>query len=119
MRLVELVCLTVLERPEDVYDPRSLFERLQEQKNMKEEEWQQAHSLSLFALAARHHSPLPSSHNTTENQVYMGLDEDEFEFIDKVGRQQHEADQQRWLQEALEIKKFRISIHSCSLLLLL
>lgn len=37
---------TQLEAPEQVYDPRSLYERLQEQKQRKELEYEEAHKLS-------------------------------------------------------------------------
>lgn len=42
--------VSILERPEDPYDCRSLFERLQEQKQKKELEYEEAHKLSNFLL---------------------------------------------------------------------
>ena len=36
------------EPPEEKYDPRSLFDRLQEQKNTKDMEYEEAHKLSEF-----------------------------------------------------------------------
>ena len=44
-----------------------------------------------------------------ENLVYKGLDDDEFEFLEKVAKRAQEADRNRWIAEAAEIKKFRIS----------
>lgn len=34
------------EAPKDTFDPRSLFERLQEQKNRRDAEYEEAHKLS-------------------------------------------------------------------------
>lgn len=39
------------EAPEDEYDPRSLYERLQEQKQKKDSEFEEAHKLSKSRLA--------------------------------------------------------------------
>lgn len=36
------------EAPEEVYDRRSLFERLEEQKQKKQLEYEEAHRLSMF-----------------------------------------------------------------------
>lgn len=38
-----------VEAPEEDYDPRSLFDRLQEQKQKKEFEYEEAHKLSKFS----------------------------------------------------------------------
>uniref|UniRef100_A0A8B9KB44 Proteasome activator subunit 3 interacting protein 1 n=1 Tax=Astyanax mexicanus TaxID=7994 RepID=A0A8B9KB44_ASTMX len=55
------------EVPEEEYDPRSLFERLQEQKDKKQEEYEEQFKF--------------------KNMV-KGLDEDETNFLDEVSRQQ-------------------------------
>jgi len=39
-----------LEAPEEVYDPRSLFERLEEQRKKKDDEYEEAHKLSKCQL---------------------------------------------------------------------
>lgn len=36
------------EPPEEKYDPRSLYEKLQEQKNKRDVEYEEAHKLSEF-----------------------------------------------------------------------
>jgi len=38
------------ERPEEKYDHRSLYERLQEQKDKKQEEWDEKHAFSAYFL---------------------------------------------------------------------
>lgn len=38
------------EAPEEKFDPRSLYDRLQEQKNHKDMEYEEAHKLSEFLL---------------------------------------------------------------------
>lgn len=38
--------LIFVEAPEEPYDPRSLYERLQEQKNKRDAEYEEAHKLS-------------------------------------------------------------------------
>ncbi|KAF7699037.1 hypothetical protein HF521_003779 [Silurus meridionalis] len=53
--------------PEEEYDPRSLFEKLQEQKDKKQEEYEEQFKF--------------------KNMV-KGLDEDEAHFLDEVSRQQ-------------------------------
>lgn len=43
------ICICILyftEAPEEPYDPRSLYEKLQEQKNKKDSEYEEAHKLS-------------------------------------------------------------------------
>lgn len=36
----------IIEAPDEPYDPRSLYERLQEQKNKRDMEYEEAHKLS-------------------------------------------------------------------------
>uniref|UniRef100_A0AAY5EHS1 FAM192A/Fyv6 N-terminal domain-containing protein n=1 Tax=Electrophorus electricus TaxID=8005 RepID=A0AAY5EHS1_ELEEL len=62
------------EVPEEEYDPRSLFERLQEQKDKKQEEFEEQFKF--------------------KNMV-RGLDEDETSFLDEVSRQQSLVEKQR------------------------
>lgn len=37
------------ERPEQVHDNKTLYERLQEQKQKKQDEWDEQHQLSMYA----------------------------------------------------------------------
>ena len=39
-----------IEAPEEPYDPRSLYERLQEQKNKRDAEYEEAHKLSKLII---------------------------------------------------------------------
>ncbi|KAI5934572.1 PSME3-interacting protein [Manis javanica] len=76
------------ECPEEVYDPRSLFERLQEQKDRKQQEYEEQFRF--------------------KNMV-RGLDEDETNFLDEVSRQQELIEKQRREEEMKELKEYRIS----------
>nr|XP_012611229.1 protein FAM192A isoform X4 [Microcebus murinus] len=76
------------ECPEEVYDPRSLYERLQEQKDRKQQEYEEQFKF--------------------KNMV-RGLDEDETNFLDEVSRQQELIEKQRREEELKELTEYRIS----------
>ncbi|KAI7802533.1 protein FAM192A [Triplophysa rosa] len=76
------------EVPEEEYDPRSLYERLQEQKDKKQEEYEEQFKF--------------------KNMV-KGLEEDETSFLDEVSRQQCLIEKRRRDEDAQEIKEYRIS----------
>ncbi|KAM9855081.1 PSME3-interacting protein [Aulostomus maculatus] len=76
------------EVPEEEYDPRSLFERLQEQKDKKQEEYEEQFKF--------------------KNMV-RGLDDDETSFLDEVSRQQSLMEKQRRDEEKKELLEYRIS----------
>ncbi|XP_052438938.1 PSME3-interacting protein isoform X1 [Carassius gibelio] len=77
------------EAPEEKYDPRSLYERLQEQKDKKQEEFEEQLKF--------------------KNMV-KGLDEDETSFLDEVSRKQSLIEKHRRDEEALEIKEYRSAL---------
>ncbi|XP_030646262.1 PSME3-interacting protein isoform X2 [Chanos chanos] len=77
------------EVPEEEYDPRSLFERLQEQKDKKQEEYEEQFKF--------------------KNMV-KGLDEDETNFLDEVSRQQSLVEKQRRDEELQELKEYRSAL---------
>ncbi|XP_029952935.1 PSME3-interacting protein isoform X3 [Salarias fasciatus] len=72
--------------PEEEYDHRSLFERLQEQKDKKQEEFEEQLKF--------------------KNMV-RGLDEDETSFLDEVSRQQCLVEKQRRDEEKKELLEYR------------
>ncbi|XP_061677734.1 PSME3-interacting protein [Syngnathoides biaculeatus] len=74
--------------PEEEYDPRSLFERLQEQRDKKQEEFEEQFKF--------------------KNMV-RGLDDDETTFLDEVSRQQSLVEKQRRDEEKQELLEYRIS----------
>ncbi|NXG76740.1 F192A protein, partial [Baryphthengus martii] len=76
------------ECPEEAYDPRSLYERLQEQREKKQQEFEEQFKF--------------------KNMV-RGLDEDETHFLDEVSRQQELLEKQRREEELRELKEYRIS----------
>ncbi|XP_029993544.1 PSME3-interacting protein isoform X2 [Sphaeramia orbicularis] len=77
------------EAPEEEYDPRSLFERLQEQKDKKQEEFEEQFKF--------------------KNMV-RGLDEDETSFLDEVSRQQCLVEKQRRDEEKQELLEYRSAL---------
>ncbi|XP_028136105.1 PSME3-interacting protein isoform X1 [Diabrotica virgifera virgifera] len=74
------------ERPEEPYDNRSLYEKLQEQKQKKDLEYEEAHKLK---------------------NMIKGLDDDEIEFLDLVDRTKTEADRKKEQEEEQELRDYR------------
>ncbi|KAM5138737.1 PSME3-interacting protein [Mantella aurantiaca] len=74
------------ECPEEVYDPRSLYEKLQEQKDKKQQEYEEQFKF--------------------KNMV-RGLDEDETNFLDEVSRKQELLEKERREEERKELNEFR------------
>ncbi|XP_010882290.1 PSME3-interacting protein isoform X3 [Esox lucius] len=77
------------EVPEEEYDGRTLYERLQEQKDKKQEEYEEQFKF--------------------KNMV-KGLDEDESHFLDEVSRQQSLVEKQRRDEELHELKEYRSAL---------
>lgn len=77
------------ECPEEEYDHRSLFERLEEQKQKRELEYEEAHRLK---------------------NMIKGLDDDEVEFLDLVDRSKLEEERRKSAEEAREMKDFRDAV---------
>ncbi|XP_032683364.1 PSME3-interacting protein isoform X2 [Odontomachus brunneus] len=80
-----------LEAPEESYDPRSLYERLQEQKNKRDMEYEEAHKLK---------------------NMIKGLDDDEVEFLDLVDRTKLEEERKKNLEEEKEMRDFKAAVAS-------
>lgn len=79
------------EAPEEEYDCRSLYERLQEQKQKKDLEFEEAHKLK---------------------NMIKGLDDDEVEFLDLVDQNKMNAERKAQLEEAKEMSDFRQKVAS-------
>uniref|UniRef100_A0A1I8QAA8 FAM192A/Fyv6 N-terminal domain-containing protein n=1 Tax=Stomoxys calcitrans TaxID=35570 RepID=A0A1I8QAA8_STOCA len=75
-----------LERPEETYDSRSLYDRLQEQKMKKDLEYEEAHKLK---------------------NLIRGLDDDEVSFLELVDKNKIDLEKQQMLEEEKELKEFR------------
>ncbi|KYM75462.1 PREDICTED: protein FAM192A [Atta cephalotes] len=80
-----------IEAPEESYDPRSLYERLQEQKNKRDIEYEEAHKLK---------------------NMIKGLDDDEVEFLDLVDRTKMEEERKKNLEEEKEMRDFKAAVAS-------
>ncbi|KAG8038101.1 hypothetical protein G9C98_006426 [Cotesia typhae] len=80
-----------LERPEEKYDPRPLYEKLQEQKNKRDLEYEEAHKLK---------------------NMIKGLDDDEVEFLDLVDRKKLEEERKKKEEEAQELRNFKKAVAS-------
>uniref|UniRef100_A0A182S674 FAM192A/Fyv6 N-terminal domain-containing protein n=1 Tax=Anopheles maculatus TaxID=74869 RepID=A0A182S674_9DIPT len=78
-----------IEAPEEEYDARSLYERLQEQKQKKDSEFEEAHKLK---------------------NMIKGLDDDEVEFLDLVDKNRMQAERQAHLEEQKELNEFRAKV---------
>ncbi|CAH2097880.1 unnamed protein product [Euphydryas editha] len=79
------------EAPEEVYDSRPLFQRLEEQRLKKEAEYEEAHKLK---------------------NMIRGLDDDEVGFLDLVERTKAEVAQQISIEEKKEMQEFRERVSS-------
>lgn len=80
-----------LEAPEEEYDSRSLYDRLQEQKQKKDLEYEEAHKLK---------------------NMIKGLDDDEVEFLDLVDKNKLKAERQAQIEEEKEMSEFRQKVAS-------
>ncbi|XP_050552510.1 PSME3-interacting protein [Spodoptera frugiperda] len=74
------------EAPEEPYDTRPLYQRLEEQRLKKEAEYEEAHKLK---------------------NMIRGLDDDEVGFLDLVERSKAKAAQQISIEEQREMQEFR------------
>ncbi|XP_045762837.1 PSME3-interacting protein isoform X2 [Maniola jurtina] len=74
------------EAPEEAYDTRPLFQRLEEQRLRKDAEYEEAHKLK---------------------NMIRGLDDDEVSFLDLVERTKAEVAQQISIEEKKEMQEFR------------
>ncbi|KAM3958192.1 PSME3-interacting protein isoform 2-T2 [Aphomia sociella] len=74
------------EAPEEPYDTRPLYQRLEEQRMKKEAEYEEAHKLK---------------------NMIRGLDDDEVGFLDLVERTKAKAAQQISIEEQKEMQEFR------------
>ncbi|XP_055855119.1 PSME3-interacting protein [Episyrphus balteatus] len=75
-----------LERPEEPYDGRTLYDKLKDQKLQKDMEYEEAHKLK---------------------NLIRGLDDDEVEFLDLVDRTKMNAEKLQMQEEAKELREFR------------
>lgn len=78
-----------LEAPEEEYDHRSLFDRLQEQKQKRDFEYEEAHRLK---------------------NMIKGLDDDEVEFLDLVDRSKLAEERKQRGEEARELASYRSAV---------
>merc|ERR1719213_691272 len=74
------------EAPEEQYDHRSLFERLEENKRTKQEEWDMQHDIK---------------------NVVRGIDDDEAAFLDKVDDVKAAAELERIREERKELEEYK------------
>lgn len=94
-----------MERPEEPYDGRSLYERLKEQKTKKDMEYEEAHKLSEYLLIL-HEIKYNKLNGLIENLI-RGLDDDEVQFLELVDTHKINAERQQMRDEELELKDFR------------
>ncbi|KFM83333.1 Protein FAM192A, partial [Stegodyphus mimosarum] len=78
-----------LEVPEEEYDPRSLYERLQEQKDLRQAELEESRRLK---------------------NLIKGLDDDEVAFLELVDQTKIEMETRLWQEEKKELQEFRRAV---------
>ncbi|XP_029186590.2 PSME3-interacting protein-like [Acropora millepora] len=78
-----------IECPDQVFDNKTLYERLQEQKQKKQDEWEEQHQLK---------------------NLIRGLDGDETVFLDLVTKQQEEIANRRFNEESQELREYRDAV---------
>eukprot|EP00731_Ephydatia_muelleri_P018767 Em0011g807a len=78
-----------LERPEES-DNRTLYERLKEQKDKHQEEWEEQFKF--------------------KNMIYKGLDDEEAQFLHFVMQREAEQASQRWEEEVKEVTAYREAV---------
>lgn len=81
------------EAPEEEYDPRSLYERLQEQKDLKQTELEESRRLK---------------------NLIKGLDDDEVAFLELVDQTKMQMETRLWEEEKKEIQEFRRAVSTLS-----
>ncbi|XP_023348797.1 protein FAM192A [Eurytemora carolleeae] len=74
------------EAPEEVYDHRSLFDRLEEQRLKKQADWDEEHKF--------------------KNQ-FRGLDDEEVDFLDKIDDIRTEAERKLMMEEKMELEEYQ------------
>ena len=74
------------EAPEQAYDPRTLYERLKEQKDKKQEEYEESKKLKNFV---------------------KGLEDDEVEFLQNVDEQKAILENQKYEEEMNALEEFK------------
>lgn len=94
--------------PEEPYDSRSLYERLKEQKDKKDFEYEEAHKLSniLIEFPVVLFSSCASLFKFSENLI-RGLDDDEVDFLDVIDKAKIDAERKQQLEEKNEMQDFR------------
>lgn len=81
------------EAPDEEYDPRTLFERLQEQKMKKEAEFEEQHQLK---------------------NMIRGLDNDEVAFLEYIDRNRIQEENQKNAEEKKAIEEFQQAMSGLS-----
>ncbi|XP_054714623.1 PSME3-interacting protein-like [Uloborus diversus] len=81
------------EAPEEEYDPRSLYDRLQEQKDLKQAELEESRRLK---------------------NLIKGLDDDEVAFLELVDQTKIEMETRLWQEEKKELQEFRRAVSHLS-----
>jgi hypothetical protein len=92
--------ITFSEAPEPEVDHRTLYDRLKEQKDKKQFDYDEAHKLSVFLLLFFKFNSL------LENQ-FRGLDDDEVGFLDLVDKLKSEQSTKRMAEEEIVLQQMR------------
>jgi hypothetical protein len=77
------------EAPEEVYDSRTLYDRLKEQRIKKEEEFEESKKLK---------------------HLIKGLDNDEISFLEMVDNNKIQLETERWKEEVMAIEEYKRAV---------
>lgn len=95
-----------------------MFERLQEQKNKRDIEFEEAHKLSEFFwtfkqyLFSNERIALNWKIRLFSENMIKGLDDDEVEFLDLVDKQKLEEERKKNIEEQKEMQDFKAAVAS-------
>lgn len=111
--LFHLFSVNFAELPEEPYDSRSLYERLKEQKDKKDLEFDESHKLStIFSELCLCVCELNIEINSLHIFAYLenlirGLDDDEVDFLDIIDKAKMDAEKKQQIEEDNELMEFR------------
>ena len=110
-----ILLLYCTERPEEEYDHRTLYERLKEQKDKKQEEFLEQFKFSTYifnSISCNHWARwwfyIMMVFCITENMIYKGLDDEEAHFLTFIAQRRADQETEMIKREIEEVHSFRV-----------
>ena len=112
MLILNLIFRYFVEAPPEVFDNRTLYDKLKEQHEIKKKEFEETYSLSQIKTINNLKSSIISYNDIDliENQV-RGVDSDEVQFLNEIDRARLEKEREIRLQERKELEEVKISFY--------